>query len=234
MIGIEKTIGHSFKKQKLLLSALTHPSYPDSDKIKGLYFQRLEFLGDSIINFFIAFEIYKIYPDANEGILSRLRSMLVSRKILAQIATKLRLKKYLRLGHREKQQFETINEKIMADAYEALVAAIYLDRGQKRVDQFLAKCFRPYLNRKQSFEFYAHPKSILQEYSQKTFGALPHYVTQLDSRKELFQTQVAINKKMKSKGMGRTKQEAEANAAAKLIQKFKKKIFSRKEKTRAN
>lgn len=227
-------IGHSFKNQKLLISALTHPSYPDPEKTTGLYFQRLEFLGDSVINSFIAFEIYKIYPDADEGILSRVRSILVSRKILAQIALKLRLKKYLRLGDREEKHFDLINEKIMADAFEALVAAIYLDRGRKKADQFLAKRFKPYLNQKKSFEFYSHPKSILQEYSQKTFGTLPHYETQLDSRKELFKTHVTVNDKMKTKGTGRTKQEAEADAAAKLIQKFKKKISSRKEKTPAN
>lgn len=237
MTGIEKTIGHAFKKQKLLLWALTHPSYPDLDGSRGLYFQRLEFLGDSIINSFVAFEIYQIFPDANEGVLSRLRSILVSRKILAEIAGKLKLKKYIRLGHQEEKQFDLIYEKIMADAYEALVAAIYLDRGRKKVEGFLAKCFKPYLNQRKLFQFHSHPKSILQEYSQKKSGVLPRYETQFDPIKNLFQTYASIDKKRKAQGSGRTKQEAEAAAALALIQKLKikkKKISSRKENAPAD
>ncbi len=221
MTGIEKAIGETFKKQALLISALTHPSYPDPQETGGLSFQRLEFLGDSIINSFIAFEIYQIFPNANEGTLSRFRSLLVSRKTLAEIAVKFRLKKYLRVGYQEQKRPDLINEKIMADAYEALVAAIYLDRGQRKVERFLAKCFKPYLNQKKLFQFTSHPKSILQEYSQKKSGGLPRYETKFDDRKELFQTYVSINKKTKTKGIGRTKQEAEAGAAAALIQKLK-------------
>ena len=221
MIGIEKVIGQPFKKQKLLLSALTHPSHPEAEGSKGLYFQRLEFLGDSIINSFIAYEIYWTFPNANEGALSRLRSILVSRKILAEIAAKLRLKKYLRLGEREQKQLPLIYEKILADAYEALVAAIFLDRGIKKAEEFLAKCFKPYLKQKSLFQFGSHPKSVLQEFSQKKSGVLPNYETRFDPKKELFEAQVSLNKKFKTKGVGRTKQESEANAAAKLIRKLK-------------
>ncbi len=221
MTAIEKTIGQTFRKQKLLISALTHPSSADSENGGGLQFQRLEFLGDSIINAYIAFEIYRIFPGANEGTLSRLRSILVSRKILAEIATKLRLKKYLRLGHYEQKNLDLLQEKIIADALEALVAAIYLDRGRKKVEQFLAKCFKPYLNQKKLNRFRSHPKNILQEYSQKKSGLLPKYESKFDDAKKLFQASASLNKRVKAKGMGRTKQEAESAAALALIRKLK-------------
>lgn len=221
MTGIEKAIGQAFKKQKLLISALTHPSYPDLDHTGGLAFQRLEFLGDSIVNSYIAFEIYRIFPDANEGILSRLRSILVSRKILAEIATKLRLKKYLRLGYHEQKHLDLLQEKIIADAYEALVAAVYLDCGRKKVETFLAKCFKPYLKQKKLAGFNSHPKNILQEYSQKKSGTLPKYETKFDSVKKLFHTYASLNKRTRAKGSGRTKQEAESAAATGLIRKLK-------------
>ncbi len=221
MTGIEKAIGQTFKKQAFLKSALTHPSCPDSDELQSLCFQRLEFLGDSIINAFIAFKIYQLFPEANEGLLSRMRSILVSRKILAEIASKLRLKKYLRLGRQEQEQFHLIHEKIMADAYEALVAAIYLDRGQKKADQFLAKSFNLYLNPKKLPQFNVHPKSTLQEYAQKMYGILPFYETKFNLKQRSFKTSVSINKKKKASGAGRTKQEAEAEAARMLIQKLK-------------
>ncbi len=221
MTAIEKAIGQTFKKQKLLISALTHPSSPDTESAGGLQFQRLEFLGDSIINSFIALEMYRIFPGANEGTLSRLRSILVSRKILAEIATKLRLKKYLRLGYHEQKHLDLLQEKIIADAYEALVAAIYLDLGRKKVEQFLTKCFKPYLNQKKLIQFGSHPKNILQEYSQKKSGGLPKYESQFDAAKKLFQASASLNKRVKAKGMGRTKQEAESAAATALIRKLK-------------
>ena len=221
MTAIEKAIGQSFKKQKLLISALTHPSSPDGEDTGGLQFQRLEFLGDSIVNSFIALEIYRIFPSANEGTLSRLRSILVSRKTLAEIATKLRLKKYLRLGYYEQKNLELLQEKIVADAYEALVAAIYLDRGRKKVEQFLAKCFKPYLNRKKLIRFRSHPKNILQEYSQKKSGMLPKYESQFNAAKKLFHASASLNQRVKAKGSGRSKQEAEAAAALTLIRKLK-------------
>lgn len=221
MTALEKKLGLSFKNPKLLASALSHPSYSGLEASEGLRFQRFEFLGDSIINSFVAFQIYQIFPYANEGVLSRLRSILVSRKILAEIAVKLNLYKHLRLSGQE--QFNWVREKIIADAFEAVVAAVYLDCGRKNTELFLTRCFKSYLNRKRLLQFTSHPKSTIQEYSQKKFGLLPVYQTQFDSKKKWFVSYVTVNKKMKTKGTGRTKQEAESEAALKLIGKLKTK-----------
>src|SRR3990167_2095161 len=97
MKRLEKTIGLKFRKRALLQTALSHRSHPNIEQTAetGVAFQRLEFLGDSILNFFIARKLYHLFPKANEGMLSRLRSTLVSRKLLARIARLIRLKIYL-------------------------------------------------------------------------------------------------------------------------------------------
>ena len=221
MTGIEKALGIKFKKKLLLTSALTHPSFHDPKEAGGLYFQRLEFLGDSVINSFVAFELYCLFPKANEGMLTRFRSLLVSRKTLSEIAARLKLGKFIRVGRQEEQKLNLMEDKILADTFEALVAAIYLDCGQKKVERFLKLRFAPSLKKKNLFQFSSHPKSMLQEYTQKKSGSLPQYETAFNLRKEIFEAHAAVSKRNKAKGTGRTKQEAEANAAAALILKLK-------------
>ena len=219
----QKAFGYSFRNPKILKAALTHPSFQEEANAQELNFQRFEFLGDSILNSFIAHQLYELFPDANEGTLSRLRSVLVCRKLLAQIASKLHLEKYLYLGAQERKQFKIFYEKIMADSFEALIAAIYLDQGTVRVDQFLAKCFKTYLNQKKLTAFQPHPKSLLQEFSQKELKILPIYETK-EERLGKFVSSVKIDETMKAKGRGKTKSEAEAQAAGKLIKKLKVKF----------
>ncbi len=229
MTRLEQTIGFRFRNKDLLLAALTHPSYQNEKgakaPVKG--FQRFEFLGDSILNFFIARKLYDLFPEANEGLLSRLRSILVSKKFLAKTARAIRLRSSLLLGERERKQPALLREKILADAFEALLAAIYFDRGQKAVEKFLLQRFKPYFNQKKLFQFDPNPKSTLQELTQKKFGVLPAYQTRHGENHQSFTAWVTIKRKMKTKGAGRTKQEAESQAAAALLKKLKiKKGFS--------
>ena len=247
MTGLERTIGRAFRNRKFLLTALTHPSYQNSIEAKpprnptgfgtaqslnrsdsrakpsADQFQRFEFLGDSIINYFVATNLYEQFPNADEGLLSRLRSILVSRKLLARLGRSIRLRSYLNLGERERKLPEALKEKMVSDAFEALVAALYFDRGKKAVEQFLMKCFAPYFNQKRLFAFDPNPKSALQEEVQKKFGVLPAYHAQLGKSKDVFTAWVTIKGRMKTKGRGRTKQEAEAQAAAALLKKLKAK-----------
>ena len=230
---LERTIGCHFRSRKLLTAALTHPSYPiekGKPRRGAENFQRLEFLGDAILNYFVATELYSRFPQADEGLLSRLRSVLVSRKLLARIAESIHLKGYLLLGEREREDPHLIREKILADAFEALIAAIYFDRGLKRAKQFLAKHFEPYFNQRKLFRFDPNPKSTLQEYTQKKFGLLPRYQSRHDKKRGLFTSWVTINGPVKAKGEGKAKQAAEAQAATALMRKLKirKKISSPK------
>ena len=220
---LEQTIGIRFRNKNLLLSALTHPSYQRerSGMEPPENFQRLEFLGDSILNLFIATNLYRRFPEANEGLLSRLRSTLVSRKFLARIARSIRLKAFLLLGEQERRQPNPIREKIVVDAFEALIAAIYFDRGQKSAERFLLKRFKPFFNQKKLFQFDPNPKSTLQEYTQKELRMLPVYQARHAKARGLFTAWVTIKGVRKAKGEGRTKQEAESQAAALFLRKLK-------------
>ena len=228
MTCLEQTIGYRFRDKNLLLAALRHPSYQMGFEANTPQnFQRLEFLGDSILNFFVARKLYELFPEANEGLLSRLRSILVSKKFLARIARTIRLRSSLFLGERERKQPAALREKIAADAFEALIAAIYFDRGQKVAERFLLRQFKSHFNQKKLFRFDSNPKSTLQEYTQKRFRVLPIYQARKKKEGDLFIASVTIKRRKKAEGTGRTKQEAESQAAATLLRKLKiKKEFS--------
>ena len=223
MKGLERTIGSSFRNKKLLLTALIHPSFPTEGESRhsAVNFQRFEFLGDSILNGLIAEKLYILFPEANEGLLSRLRSILVSRKLLARVARSIRLGTYLRLGEREKKLPAQIREKIMADSFEALIAAIHFDRGKKILERFLSKCFESYFDQKRLFQLDPNPKSMLQEHTQKKYRILPEYRTHHAKEKGSFAAWVTIKGRNKTKGEGKTKREAESKAAATLLRKLK-------------
>ena len=221
--GLVKALGRTFRNKRLFQIALTHPSHPAANQNAGFSeeFQRLEFLGDAILNFFIVTELYRRFPKANEGLLSRLRSILVSKKLLAKIARSLRLAI-------EKNGADPGNDKVFSDIFEALIAALYFDRGKKAANRFLSKHFKPYFDQKKLISFDPNPKSTLQEYTQKKSGILPVYQTRFEKKHGLFTAYVTIKRRMKTKGEGRTKQEAESKAASLLLKKLKikKKNFS--------
>jgi ribonuclease III len=228
---LERLIGSRIRRKSLILSALTHPSYPQtlSGKVPAsLTFQRLEFLGDSVLNYFVANRLFQLFPDANEGLLSRMRSTLVSRKLLARVARTIQLRKMLLLGKREGQMPSPTREKILADAFEALLAALYFDRGLKTTERFLLKCFKPYFNQKKIFQLDPNSKSMLQEYSQKKYRSLPVYRS--ERKDELFTAWAIVKKTLKARGQGRTKQEAETQAAGALLKKFAKRTKPRTRK----
>ena len=219
----KQAIGYVFRNKKLLESALTHPSFQKeiSQDLVLADFQRLEFLGDSVLNFFIAARLYELFPKANEGFLSRLRSVLVSRRLLARIAHSIRLKSFLVLGISIHKQPTRVREKILADSFESLIGGIYLDRGYAYVRRFLLRHFASYFNEKKLLQVDSNPKSSLQEHVQKKWHILPTYLSQ-QKAKDWFISWVSIQGKMKTKGEGETKQESETEAAAKLLKRLQK------------
>ncbi len=216
---LNRAIGHVFRNKALLQSSLIHPSV--SQSLPNADFQRFEFLGDSVLNFFIAAKLYETFPEANEGFLSRLRSILVSRKLLAKIARSIRLKSFLTLGLAIAEQPARVQEKILADSFESLLGAIYLDGGYNRAHRFLLRYFTPYLNEKKLLQVDSNPKSALQEHVQKKWHILPAYASRQE-KKDRFTVWVSIHGKMKTKGEGETKQEAETEAAGKLLKRLEK------------
>lgn len=219
---LNRHIGYPIKNKDLIRAALTHPSYRNTrpEETYSACFQRLEFFGDAVLNFYIVRRLYKLFPDANEGLMSKLRSILVSRKLLSKIAKKIKLYQFLFLGKREQEEAEIVKDKIMADAFEALIAAIFFDLGQAKTEKFLEKYFKPYLNQKKLFLLDPNPKSTLQELTQKQYHLLPQYSNSMH-KNNLFTVVVSLQGKLRTKGAGRNMREAEANAASLLIAKLK-------------
>lgn len=216
---LEKQLGVRIKNRRYAVAALTHPSYRNEMRLYNLLcFERMEFFGDSILNFTISEILYEKYKEGDEGVLSKLKSILVSRKILAKIAQKLKLKKFMILGKSEKSHPDPERAKIMADSFEALIAAIYFDRGLAVTERFIRKQFRSFLNPKRLHRIGVSPKTTLQELSQKHLKILPKYVSEWKNGK--FHCVVGLKEIGEGKGTGRTKKEAEEGAARELVRKF--------------
>ena len=224
---LTQIFGIRFRKIALLDAALGHPSYrnetlgiPDVED-----YDRLEFLGDSNLNFVICRKLYKLYPKANEGLLSRLRSIIVSRKILARVAGELGLGKYLRLGNCLKNQLKFSKHKIYADSLEALIAAIYFDRGLAQAERFILEHFGRYLESKRLFRLDPNPKSTLQEISQREWQLIPVYASETTPKG--VKTKVSVGPERSAAAVSKTRKDSEEKAARLLVRKIRQELLRR-------
>lgn len=216
-------LGLAFSNPKLLEAALHHPSYRNEHPpVRLPDFDRMEFFGDAVLNYVICCELIEAFPDANEGILSRFRSTLVSRKILARIAVELKLKKWLKLGSGLAHGSGNQLHKVLADAFEALLAAIYEDQGLERARGFIVKHFRPYLNPKRLARLDPNPKSTLQELTQRQWKKTPVYSWKV--RKPGIQVVVRIGKKFSYSVTGKNRRDLEEKAARELLRKLEARL----------
>jgi ribonuclease III len=213
---LEATIKYQFRNRGLLTQAITHSSYANDKKfLDKSDNEKLEYLGDSILNCVISTLLYKKFPDRNEGFLSNARSCLVKRGMLTHVAKTIQLNDHLSYGN-GKTLLPT-DSKVLSNMLEALIGAIYLDAGFRVVSRVIKTLFIPYFVEEKLRE--KNPKNILQEYSQKKFGILPRY--RLTKRgKDGFNIFVYIGKKYKAKGIGKSKREAEQNAAKELMKQI--------------
>jgi ribonuclease III len=216
----EKRIGYNFKDPELMTQALTHPSFHEHKRQKPNN-QRLEFLGDSILGAILSENLYNLYPDVDEGILSKKKAVLAQGSTLAELARNLKLGSYLRMGASEKKNKGNQRESTLEDGLEALIGAIFLDGGMSAAkDRVLAwlEEFNAQLDHNQT-KF--NPKGQLQEFVQanrpndkiryklvKESGP-PHNKT--------FRMTVSIGKKEFGEGLGRSKKEAEETAAEEAL-----------------
>lgn len=214
-----------FKNQELFLQAFTHRSYLNEAKQKTESNERLEFLGDSILSFVVSNYLYEKYPDFNEGILTNLRSLLVNTKSLAQIAGELDFGSLLRLSKGEEDSKGRQNQSLLADSFEAFIGALFLDQGIKKVEIFLLNVLLPNAEdfvRKQIFK---DPKSLLQEHVQSQKLSSPIYKVLTEkgpAHARLFTVGVFVKNVIMGEGQGKSKQEAEENAARVALEKIKK------------
>ncbi len=212
MIGLN--INYQFNNENLLITALTHSSYANEHKVDS--YERLEFLGDSILSYIVSDYIYNNFTELPEGGLSKLRSAIVCERSLEQVANKLEFGKYLRLSKGEDMTGGRTRPSILADVFESVLAAIYLDGGmdpaRKFVFDFLGENIENARKGKVIFEDY---KTKLQELVQQK-DSHATYVGVSESGPEhnkVFVAAVHIDGKFLADGKGRSKKDAEQNAA---------------------
>ncbi len=215
-----KRLNLPFKNYFLLSRALTHRSYLNENKDAIEDNERLEFLGDAVLDFIVAEWLYNHYPEKPEGDLTRLRAALVHTDQLASFARMIDLGKALRLGHGEIQAGGRKRATLLCDAFEALVGALYLQGGVSSVNAFTV----PLLERVVDDIFQRHmdddTKSRLQEWAQGQGFSSPRYVLVSETgpdHAKTFEMEVRIDKKPYGRGLGSSKQSAEKRAAREAL-----------------
>ncbi|MFN3966231.1 MAG: ribonuclease III [Endomicrobiia bacterium] len=218
MTELESILGIKFTNKHLLEEAITHKSYA-IEKNKPYWNERLEFLGDSVLSCVVADYLYSKFPDSPEGHLSRIKSQLVSRQMLVKLAKELNLGKFILLSKGEESTGGRTRESNLANAVEAIIGAIYLDKGFEMAKKFILK----HIPSKQ-FSLETDYKSKLQEISQAKYKILPVYRVVSENGPEHdknFIVEVKIKNKILGIGKGKSKKEAEQQAAKEAIQKLK-------------
>ncbi len=222
-----KVLGVSFRSLHLAEAALLHPSHRNEYPPERIYqdFDRMEFFGDSILGLIICEELYKRFPEADEGLLSRLRSILVSKKILSRIAREIKLPAKLQLGTSLRKQKDFLKVKIFADALEAFIAAVYLDRGLAEARKLISRLFKGYFDAKKLFRLDPNPKSTLQELVQKNWQKLPDYQSVQNAEGSTTTLTITRNRKVTAKA--RTRRESEEKAARLMIRMIRQELAGR-------
>lgn len=213
---LSRELGYQFSEELLLKQALTHRS---AGRLNN---ERLEFLGDAILGFIVADELYRTFPDAKEGQLSRLRARLVKKETLAAIARRLDLGNYLNLGAGELRTGGHGRDSILADSLEALLAAIYLDSGYHSAKDIVLNLYRKRIEELTPEAQGKDPKTRLQEYLQARKKSLPSYtVVEVSGEQhdQYFAVECRVDDlNLLSQGLGGSRRKAEQMAASNLLE----------------
>jgi ribonuclease III len=228
---LECSIEYQFKNRDLLVEALTHKSFVNevegrSDKDN----QRLEFFGDAVIGLVVSAELLERFPDIAEGKLSKLRASLVDEETLAQLANNIRLGTYLRFGRGEEKTGGRDKRSVLADAYEALVAAIYLDGGLPAAQRMIEKDFRLLLEQSTDRIGGKDYKTQFQELAQERYGIPPRYLlmdTAGPPHDRIFTVAVLVGDSGMGQGVGKSKKEAEQAAAKEALERLRVENFAK-------
>jgi ribonuclease-3 len=226
LAGLETLLGHHFQDKSILRRSLTHRSYVNEHEGQGLrHNESMEFLGDSVLGFVISARIFDRFPDSNEGDLSKLKAYLVSAANLFHLAEKIRLGDFLLLSRGEDKTGGRKKRAILVDTYEALLGAIYLDGGIEAAAGFLERQLGPLLQTPDLHHLsYGDFKSALQEQLHNMGRQEPVYqvVDEIgpDHRK-LFVVEVVVGQEVIARSSGRSKKEAQQEAARLAIENLK-------------
>lgn len=212
----QQQLGYQFKNEDLLIQALTHKSFSVEKNKSRLHNERLEFLGDSILNFIVAEKLIELWPNEQEGVISKKRSALVNLHKLAELAQNFKLEEHMFFGPGEVKQGNHQNARLQGSCLEALIGAIYMDSDYPTVRGWLLKQFKAADFEMDASAHHGDYKSRLQELTQKHKLGTPLYdliLTTGPSHKPHFLVALLLNKQEKSRAEAPTKKQAEQKAA---------------------
>ncbi|MBI4746670.1 MAG: ribonuclease III [Deltaproteobacteria bacterium] len=217
---LQEKLSYDFKDQQILAQALTHKSYANEKKGIIKDNERLEFLGDAVLDLSISHLIMEGFPDLSEGDMSKLRASVVNENYLAVMAEEFELNQYLLLGHGEELSGGRNKPSILADSFEAVIAAIYLDGGFDAAFKTVSRHFSRLLSKT---DLYTDYKTRLQEFTQERLKCMPVYRLKGASgpyHARIFEVELEIDGKLYGTGKGKTKKEAEQKAAKEALEKL--------------
>ena len=218
---LEKSIGYTFKDKELLKKALRHTSYANERKLESN--EKLEFLGDSILEFLSSKYIYKNYIDLREGEMTKVRATVVCEKSLYKVAKLHNFSDFLYLGKSEQKTEGSKRPAILADSVEAVIAAIYIDGGLEEAEKFIIENLKDAILDATKHVGDIDYKTVLQEKLQDHGEVNIEYKTIGESgpdHNKMFVVNVEVNGKFLAKGKGKSKKEAQMQAAKKALENF--------------
>lgn len=220
----ERKLGYGFKKREHLKRALTHKSYANEQHLPATeHNERYEFLGDAVLELSISHLLMQHFPSHPEGELSKLRAAIVNESQLAEMSHRIKLGDYLLLGKGEDRTGGREKPSLLSDAYEAILGAIYLDRGFSKVFSVVEKHFMDVLEHVGGVGFIKDYKTRLQEVCQGKFRVMPRYrlvnASGPDHRK-IFEVHLFIKDELAGSGRGASKKAAEQDAARQALERF--------------
>jgi ribonuclease-3 len=218
--NLQEKIAYRFHDLQLLTQALTHRSFLHENNDGGADNERLEFLGDSVVEVVISDLLLNRFPHLTEGGLSKTRAELVKESTLASLAREVRLGAALRLGRGEDETGGRDKDSILAGGFEALMAAVYLDGGYKEAFRVIEDLYAPHLRDRKSAIEDKDYKTRLQEYTQRHLNDAPHYIVTDEEgpdHAKTFEVVISIRGEVYGKGRGKSKKEAEQRAAEETL-----------------
>lgn len=219
---LQKALGLKFKHRSLLEQALVHRSYLNEARAQGLESnERLEFLGDAVLGLVVSQELCANFPDLDEGELTRLKTSLIRWETLARAAERLAVGEYLMLGRGEEGTGGRQRPSNLARALEAVIGAAFLDRGLDKTRQFVLRCLAPDIARVETGQVALDSKSRLQQLAQSYWHETPIYRTVAANgpdHAKVFTVEVQVAGRMIGRGNGRSKKEAEIEAASQGVE----------------
>ena len=221
MKGFETQIGYSYKNKSTLSLALTHTSYANESKRSKNHNERLEFLGDSVLSIVVSKYLFNDYPDMPEGELSKTRAALVCEKSLAKFAREINLGNFLLLGRGEEQNGGRDRDSILADAFEALIASLYLDGGIEVAEKFVLGFIAKQMESGEYNLSFSDYKTELQEIIQQNKEEKVEYVLVEETgpaHDKRFTVEVHLNSNVIGSGRGKSKKIAEQMAAKEALE----------------